>query len=149
MNAITDLTPVYNGSIAKALRGIALVNKGYVIVRDELQTNQNSATVRWSLLTAASVKITGKNEAELTRDNKKLLLKVIGDVGFTMKTWSTEPVHDYDAKNPGTIIVGFEAEIPANATSSFTVSLIPEKSIAIANQKIKPLQQWPKKNQGN
>jgi hypothetical protein len=144
MNAITDLTSVYKNSISKALRGIALVDKKYVVVRDELETKQNKALLRWSLLTPANVKITGKNEAELTKNGKKLYLKVMGSVAVNMKTWSTEPTHDYDAKNPGTIVVGFEAELPANAKSSFTVLLIPEKSADQAGQKIKPLQQWPK-----
>lgn len=144
MNAITDLTSLYKNNMAKALRGIALVDKKYVVVCDELETKQNKAKLRWSLLTPANVKITGKNEAELTKNGKRLYLKVMGDVAVTMKTWSTEPNHEYDAKNPGTIVIGFEAEIPANSKSSFTVLLIPERSIDQAGQKIKPILQWPK-----
>jgi hypothetical protein len=142
MDAITDLTPVYTGAVAKANRGIAIVDQQYVVVRDEIRALDTPTTIRWTLLTRASVKITGENTAELTKDGRKLFLRVHSPDKVSMKTWSTDPPHNYDAPNPGTIMVGFELHIPAGASTESTVELIPEKAIDKADKKIAPLQNW-------
>ncbi|MEO5999607.1 MAG: heparinase II/III family protein [Chitinophagaceae bacterium] len=144
MNAVFDLSSVYKGPLVKANRGIALVDKKYVMVRDEMETSSNETTIRWNLVTPAHVTITGKNTAELTKNGRKLILRVQEPATVTMKTWSTDPVHDYDAPNPGTMMVGFEVQIPANTRSALTVLLIPEKAVGSVSSKALPLQQWEK-----
>ena len=94
------------------------------------------------MLTPATVSITGSNKAELTKNGKKLILHVQEPATVNMKTWSTEPVHDYDAANPGTTLVGFEVKVPANTKMSLTVLLIPESSAGVTMPKVQPLQQW-------
>jgi hypothetical protein len=59
-----------------------------------------------------------------------------------MKTWSTKPPRDYDAPNPGTIIVGFEAIVPANTKVDFDILLIPGSKATIETPKVKPLRAW-------
>ncbi|MEJ7828515.1 MAG: heparinase II/III family protein, partial [Segetibacter sp.] len=97
MNAVTDLSTVYEGQVAKAVRGVGIMNQQYVVVRDEIETMPKETTVRWTMLTPADVKITGKNKAELTQNGKRLILQVQEPANITMKTWSTDPPHDYDA----------------------------------------------------
>ena len=145
MNAVTDLTEVYKGAVAKANRGIAVVDKSYVVVRDEIETVNEVTTIRWTMLTPATVKITGTNKAELTKDGKKLMLQVEVPVNVTMKTWSTDPPNSYDAPNPGTALVGFEVTLPANTKTALNVSLIPEKALNKATKTIQPLQNWNSK----
>lgn len=144
MNAITDLSAIYKGAATKAARGIAIANKQYVVVRDEVEATDTVTTIRWTMLTPADVKITGKNTAELTKDGKKLFLKVQEPSNIVMKTWSTDPPNSYDAPNPGTTLVGFEVTIPAKAVTAITVSLVPEKAMNKANKKIVPLKNWNK-----
>lgn len=145
MNAITDLTEVYDSSIAKANRGVAIVDKAYVLVRDEVETLGNETTIRWTMLTPADVKITGDNKAELTKDGKKLLLQVQSPIKVSMKTWSTDPPNSYDAPNPGTALVGFELIVPANTKTAFNVQLVPENAVSKATKKIEPLKNWKRK----
>lgn len=142
MNAVTDISEVYKGAVAKALRGVAIIDKQYVVVRDEIETLPQETTLRWTMLTPAAVKITGPNTAELTKDGKKLTLHVQEPARVTMKVWSTDPPHDYDAPNPGTALVGFEVLLPSNAKSAITVTLVPEGAAKKADKKIKPLQSW-------
>jgi hypothetical protein len=144
MNAVFDLTPVYNASLLKADRGVAIVDKKYVMVKDEIETSSAETTIRWNFVTPAEVAITGKNTAVLTKNGKKLMLQVLEPATVTMKTWSTEPSNEYDAPNPGTTMVGFEARIPANSKASLTVLLIPQAAMKMATPKVQPLQQWPK-----
>lgn len=145
MNAVTDLTEIYKGSVTSANRGIAVIDKSYVVVRDEIETANEVTTIRWTMLTPATVKITGTNKAELTKDGKKLILQVEAPVTVTVKTWSTDPPNSYDAPNPGTALVGFEVTIPANTKTALNVSLIPEKVLHKAIKTIQPLQNWNSK----
>jgi hypothetical protein len=126
MNAIVNLTSVYNGQLKNSNRGIAVVDSKYVTVRDEIETLANETVVRWTLLTSATVAITGPNTAELTKNGKKLVIQVSEPGTVTMKIWSTVPSHDYDAPNPGTTMVGFEAVVPANTKADLQVYLLPE-----------------------
>jgi hypothetical protein len=90
------------------------------------------------------VTITGSNTAELVKNGKKLVMTVLEPATVTMKTWSTVPPNTYDAANPGTIMVGFEAIIPANSTAVLSVILLPDG--AAENKAIsgKKLSEWPK-----
>jgi hypothetical protein len=143
MQATTALSAVFKGSLAKATRGVAIVDQQYVVVRDELETLPGETTVRWTLLTPAAVKITAKNRAELTKDGKKLILQVAEPAQVSLKTWSTDPPRDYDAPNPGTTLVGFEVQLPAPGKSALTVLLIPEKARKKAQKKVPALAKWP------
>lgn len=141
MYGITDMTTVYKGSLAKASRGIGIVNRQYVVVRDEMGAIDTPTTVRWTLLTPAEVKIISGNEAELTKDGKKLLLRVEEPAGISMQTWPTTPTHSYDAPNPGTTLVGFDVKLPAGGNGAITVLLIPGNA-SKATKKVQPLGSW-------
>lgn len=143
MHAITDMSAVYKGALSKANRGIAIVNKAYVVVQDEVETLDQPATIRWTLLTPANVSITGNNIAELTKDGKKLILEVSTPASVTMKTWSTDPPNSYDAPNPGTTLTGFEVTLPANTKTTITVALKPGTAANKTIDKLLPLAKWP------
>ncbi|MEO6916468.1 MAG: heparinase II/III family protein [Chitinophagaceae bacterium] len=125
MSGIMDLQTVYKGQLSTAFRGVALVDKSWVVIKDELQADAAS-TLRWTMLTPADVKITGKNTAELTKNGKRLTLTVTAPAEVTMKIWSTVGGHDYDAPNPGTVRIGFECKLPANKQIPVTVELVPQ-----------------------
>jgi small-conductance mechanosensitive channel len=142
MNAVTDISAVYEGMIANAVRGVAIIDKSYVVVRDEIRTNDKSAKVRWTMLTPAEVKINSGNSVELTKDGKKLILEVSAPVKVTMKTWSTDPPNSYDAPNPGTVLVGFEVTLPPNSENALEVKLIPQNSNPRPTKKSPALRSW-------
>ena len=143
MNAISDVSAVYNGQLKKAVRGVAIVDNQYVTVRDEVETLSSETVIRWNLLTSATVTLTGANTAQLVKNGKKLILKVVEPASVTMKTWSTVSPNTYDAANPGTIFIGFEATIPANTTASLTVLLLPEGAVENSSVSSRTLSQWP------
>jgi len=124
--ALSELTPVYENQLDRLTRGVAIVDQKYVVIRDELKTLAKPVTtVRWTMMTTADVSITGTQSATLTKNGKKLLLKVDSPAKIRMKTWRTEPTTNYDAPNPGTILVGFECDLPANTREILQVLLIP------------------------
>jgi hypothetical protein len=142
MNAVTDMSPVYNGFLSKSLRGVAIIDKSYVVIKDEIKTLSKPTVIRWTMLTPAAVKISGSNTAELTSNGKKLLMQVNGPGTIKMKTWSTDPPHDYDAPNPGTTLVGFEVTLPANSDNTLEVTLVPQKTPAKTVKKTPALISW-------
>ena len=139
--AISDVGTVYRYHLNKAKRGVAMVNDQYVVIQDEIETLDKSTSIRWNMLTYAQVNLT-TDGAMLVQDGKQLYLKVNLTEDFTMKTWSTAPTNDYDAENPGTIMVGFECEVPANSTATFEVLLIPSKNEGSATFLEKKLDEW-------
>lgn len=144
MNATFDLTEIYQDQLLQAKRGIAIVDRQYVVVRDELTNREKESTVRWTMLTSAEVNITENNTVELTKDGEKLILKVQEPAIINMKTWSTAPTNDYDAPNPGTTLVGFEFNLPRGNKQQLTVFLIPEKAVNKIDINVKPIDQWNK-----
>ncbi|GAB4002955.1 hypothetical protein GCM10028807_62520 [Spirosoma daeguense] len=154
MNAQTDMTDLYRGVLLKANRGVAILHQSIVAVRDELETPAvgipatgtptAETSVRWTMITPATVKLLGNNKAELTKDGKKLIIQVQEPAQVELKTWSTEPTHEYDAPNPGTIRIGFEVKLPANTKAPLTVLLIPESSVSKPLPNVAPLEQWPR-----
>jgi len=141
--AVSDLSAVFDGQAQKVKRGIAIRNSQEVVVRDEVTAPSKAIQLRWTLLTAASVRIVDDKTVELSQNGKTMYLKFAGDTPLKIKTWSTEPPNDYDAPNPGSTLVGFEASIPAGNTSSFSAVFSPQSNVSVQS---KPLAEWPVKS---
>ena len=125
MQVTFDLSTVYTDQLLACKRTIAIMNKDHVEVRDEIETLNRETKVRWNLLTPAKVEITGPNSAILMIGKKSMNMNVSGAENIKMRTWSTDPPRDYDAPNPGTILVGFEAIIPPGSRNTLQVTLTP------------------------
>ncbi|MCK5101760.1 MAG: heparinase II/III family protein, partial [Cyclobacteriaceae bacterium] len=125
MFSISDISTVYNNQLKKATRGVGIKDGKYTIIRDEIETLDKITKVRWNMVTFSAVEL-GSKGATLTDNGKTLYLKVQGPDNIQMRTWSTAPTNNYDAENPGTIMVGFECEIPANSSEAIEVLLIPK-----------------------
>ncbi|MFT3822775.1 MAG: heparinase II/III family protein [Chitinophagaceae bacterium] len=142
-NTVMDLSSIYKKQVQKAMRGIAIINKQYVIVRDEVETGDSACTIRWSMVTPATVASINGNQARLTSKGQKLTLFVNGLPDVTFKTYRTDPPHSYDALNLGTIIIGFEITVPAHTKQMFDVIMVPgEENVAVQKSSLKPLAEW-------
>jgi hypothetical protein len=144
LSATTDVTPVYKSSVNSAKRGVAIVEQKYVLIKDEIVGAEKPGVVRWVMLTPAEVKISGDGGAELSQNGKKLHLKVIQPAGAVLKTWSTDPGHEYDAPNPGTMLVGFEVNVPANTKVDLSVLLVPDGVVLKKEPSVPKLSNWKK-----
>ncbi|GAH54009.1 unnamed protein product, partial [marine sediment metagenome] len=141
MFSISDIFTVYSGQLKKVTRGVGIKDGKYTIIRDEIETLDKSTRVRWNMVTLSHVEL-GNKEATLTDDGKTLYLKVLGPDNIEMKTWSTAPTNNYDAENPGTIMVGFECKLPANTKETFEVLLVPGKAKESADFLNVKLEEW-------
>ena len=141
MNATVDMSALYKGNLLKANRGVAICDKQYVVVRDEVETLSQEATIKWTFVTRAAVKLSGRNEATLIKNGKTLTIWVQELAGFTMQTRSTDSPREYDDRKPGTIIVGFEIKVPANSKQELNVLLIPGNG-KVDSKVTLPLSKW-------
>ncbi len=141
MAVLTDLSDMYTGQVTALKRGISIRNGDFVVVRDEVKIGEKPAVMRWNMLTPATVRIVDGKTVELSQHGKTMLLIFETDVKIDIKTWPTDPTHDYDAPNPGTNFVGFEAALPAHASEHFNVYLTSRAGV----MPTKPLAEWPVK----
>lgn len=143
LSLVSDLSDIYKGQAAAVKRGIAIVDSAYVVVRDEVRAPDRDITLRWTLLTPARARILDGHTVELSQNGKKLYLVFDTSSPVTLKTWPTDPPHDYDAPNPGTQLVGFEARIPADSEQDFNAWFSTDKQM----KPLDPLAQWPGQRQ--
>ncbi|MBD1420839.1 heparinase II/III domain-containing protein [Sphingobacterium chuzhouense] len=122
INAVFDLTSVFASQLEKATRGIAVLNKSYVIVRDEIKTGKNRATVRWAMLTPARVDKIDGNRLVLKNGKKKITVFLEDMDDIQWKSWSAEPPKEYDAPNPGFVFVGFEIQMNPHEVKHLNIS---------------------------
>lgn len=140
--AVSDLSKVFEGQAQAVKRGIALANQKEVWVRDEVTAPGKAIQLRWTMLTEAQVKLLDDKTVELSKNGKKMYLIFQSEGSIKLKTWSTDPPNDYDAPNPGTTLVGFEAKVPAGKTQAFNVVFSTDKN---ANPNKQSLAKWPVK----
>ncbi|HEX6431621.1 MAG TPA: heparinase II/III family protein [Niastella sp.] len=143
-HAVIDMSALYARQLVKAVRGVAIVNKQYVTVRDEVETGDSVSVIRWAMLTPARLVSINGNQAQLENKGKKCTLYVNGLPAETViRTWPTDPANNYDALNLGTVLIGFEVVVPAHTKQAFTVILVPgEKPVSVKKSSLKPLQEW-------
>lgn len=128
MAVVSKLSTVYEGQAASLTRGIVLRDSKHVVVRDEVKAPKKDITLRWTLLTPAQVFVQDDKTVVLSQKGKTIYLTFDISIPIKIKTWSTVPTHDYDAPNPGTTMVGFEATLPAGSSHSFNAAFSADKT---------------------
>ncbi|TZF83295.1 T9SS type A sorting domain-containing protein [Pedobacter sp. BS3] len=128
-------------------RSIYLVNNAYLEIKDHIDNGAQPINLYWNMATTALVETLSSSKLKLTQGGKTVELEVLCSnpaVTFTLAAnRSTDPVTyfpsaTYERKNPGSVMVGFEATIPANQTVTFTVKLtdgaeVPPSSVEPVN----------------
>ncbi len=126
-HTVVDMSPVYAGQATRVVRGVALLPSGEVLVQDALAGLRPGAVVRWGMVTRA-VPVAGSAEPVrlLEQDKKQLQLRRLAPADTAWREYETaKPPAEWDAANPGTRMVGFEATAGADGTLRFAVLLTP------------------------
>jgi len=124
-HAAFDMSDVYEGQLRKAVRGASLLPSGRVLIQDELTADDEPATVRWNMVTPTKIDIKSDKQAILRHEGKTLQFKVITDKKVQLKTFSTKPRTKFDAKNPGTRMIGFDIRLKAGEKAVIQVVMTP------------------------
>ena len=126
--AMTNMSSLYSSQVKSAKRAVAIIDKAYVLVSDQIENNATAKTMQWRMPTAATVKSMDKNSLVLEQNGKILRLKVLGKHKVNMRTWTTKSRNAYDEPNPNSLMIGFEMELRVNSKEEIQVALVPEGS---------------------
>lgn len=132
-----DLTPALNlnNELKSATRKAVIVNNDYLKIEDSVITNNKPVQLRWNMVTPASAQIVDKNTIRLEQKDHVIYLRFHADIPIKLAIRPSEKPSDYkcpfgnynygdyNAPNPGTVMVGFDTDIPANKAVSFTATL--------------------------
>ena len=136
------MSDIYEGQLAEAFRGAALLPTGQVMIQDEFKASNKPAKVRWAMVTPAEVSIESSTSALLKQEGKTMLFTVLTDEQIQLRTYSTEPKADYDAPNPGTRLIGFEVSLSSGQPARTVVLISPSSANAKASIDLRPVLQW-------
>jgi len=147
MNVIENAGPVYNADLSKWLRGIAIINQNYVVVRDEVSAIKQGTTVSWSLLTAANVQIVNNNMAVLTQNGQTLTLLVQQPTNVNLTTWKDSFNYMFTVNGFQTeSMIGFTTQLNDTNVDPIVVLLLPGNTNYTnpgANISVPALASWP------
>ncbi len=121
--------PTTNGQyVQSATREIYLDASNDLTVIDKIKAGSSKeATVKWVMVTEATVTINSNNTATLEQDGKKMLLSVSStgtlSTAVNVQSWSNEGPNSWDVANTGTTRIGFTATIGKNNEVTFTTTL--------------------------
>lgn len=118
-----DMTEVFAGQAKSVGRTVKMLDDNSLVVVDELVALPDTPVkYSWRMVTSAKPEVR-RNHIILRSGDKEMVLKAKSGVKVTYTTWSAEPKESYDGANPGVIVVGFEAHIPAGKSEDFIVTL--------------------------
>ncbi len=125
-HATIDLTTTYANELKSAVRKFSF-SPEQVTIEDAMTVGAKDASIRWGMITPATVKTAGSGAAWLEQKGKRLRLEVASPAGVTIESWSAErPKGEFDDPNPGVTVVGFIVPAKAGANVKLQVILRPE-----------------------
>jgi len=78
------------------------------------------------MVTHENIKIIDNNSAVIRKGNKSLKFHVVSPKNVEIRTYSTDPPNDFEDKNTGTKMIGFEIDLKPNQQVDLVVLLVPE-----------------------
>jgi hypothetical protein len=121
--AVVDLSATYANQLSSAIRRFSLDPEKRETIEDKLTGGGKAATVRWGMVTPATLKMESPTRGWLEQSGKRLRIEVLSPAGATLQSWPADPPpHDYDERNPGVSVVGFT--VPVGAGEKATLKLL-------------------------
>jgi hypothetical protein len=137
LGAIIDLAPALNlnGELRSATRKAVIVNDAYLQVEDVMAAGPGPVDIRWNMVTPATAAIVNDQTIRLTQKGKTMLVTFKSNLPFKLVTRPSENPDAYKCEygdynyasfnqpNKGTVMIGFDAKLPANQQARFTAIL--------------------------
>ena len=135
--ATIDLTPALNlnDELRSATRKAVIVNDKYLQVEDAIAAGPGPVDIRWNMVTPATATLVNDHTIRLTQKGKAMLVTFKSDVPFKLAIRPSENPEAYKCEygdynyasfnqpNKGTVMIGFDAKLPANQQGKFTAIL--------------------------
>ncbi len=140
---IIDMTTVYADQLAHAQRGRALLADASILIQDEISAPADKpASIRWSMLTKAQVRMQGPRQAILEQNGKQVQVYLHSPATAVLETYdSATPAAAHDSENPGSTQIGFNIGLDAAAQAQLIIQILPVDS-PVADTELRPLSEW-------
>lgn len=130
MYVTADLSKVYEGYAKNVQRGVALIDKKYILVDDIIDTPAQFTKVTWNIATAAEkITFTSDKTALLESGDKKMYMIVDAPAPIRFYNKAAESKNTYDTPNKNKRLVGFDIDLPAKKKSRIKVYLVPRNEM--------------------
>lgn len=129
LSAFADLTPVYEGQVAKIGRRVSLRTNKFLLIEDSIVAGPHQAVVTWQWLTKALITLApdGKS-AILSLNGKQMYLHLVSPKG-TFKQWIPKPNYDYETPVEGFQFVGLEVIVPPGQAGALVIVFTSEATL--------------------
>jgi len=120
--AKVDLHGLLSEDLDLCQRSVWVDSKERLNINDTAVAGEKDAVIQWAMCTPAEVEQLNSRTLKLTRNGKTRFFRVKGK-NVALKVWPAGPMHDYDAPNPGYMMVGFDWNLPAGKKGTVKVTL--------------------------
>ena len=122
LSATANLTTLYTPALSSVIRTVAIVNKEKVVVKDEVKNTDKSTSVRWTLVTPATVTIVNDYTIKLSQHQKDVYVRLTyAGKASTFSTPAT-PTTTYERQNDGVQLTGFDVVVAPNEQTEWRVT---------------------------
>jgi hypothetical protein len=144
-HSVMDLSSVYQGQADSAVRGVALLPSGEVLIQDQLSGLKPGSRVRWGMVTPAAADNNGNAVIKLRQQEATLELAILSPSSTAWQLIDTsKPRNPWDSPNRDTRMIAFEAVATQSGQLSFAVLVTPGSCSDSVRGTLqpRPLEQW-------
>lgn len=138
---VVDMTRAYRSAARSVRRGVELVERRAIHVRDEIAGA--TGPIRWAMVTAASVDASGAT-AVLSQDGKQLRAEILSPSDARFEVLPNRPATSKENQNEGTSLLAIRVEPKDNADvvlSALLQPIVADKPL-VAIEDVS-LERWP------
>lgn len=124
-SATVDLSEIFSGQAGSVIRSFSVGDHKTVLVRDQIAEAQPDLSVRWQMLTHASISV-ASGHATLTLDGRELTAKILSPAGANFEITTAQPPEDgVNQPNPNVRILAVNTKVPASGNLTIEIELRP------------------------
>lgn len=140
--ALLDLTSLYQDQVARAERGVMVLDDKAVLIQDEWKGRDRETDYSWQFMTRADVQV-ADGKVRLTKDGKSFELLVLDKAPATIKVEKAEELmQSFDAPNPDVKRVSIRLKTAPGEEGRLRVLAVPGSSGTVDPVVMLPLADW-------
>ena len=123
----SDISSAYAGQVESVRRTVSLLDKRDALIVDQVKCGKKFTMMTWTLVTPAEPKVISDNVLELSKDGKKVYVKVDSPAPIRWRIAPAQSRYTYDNPNPGITIVCFDTDLAVEQSQTYKVLITPVK----------------------
>jgi hypothetical protein len=140
-SAIVDMTDAYKNQLDSAHRGIEMIDRKRIHVRDELDGVKGS--LRWTIVTGAQIEL-ADDKAVLKQDGKRLEARIVAPKKTRFQVLPNTPPTKREKQNAGTRILAIKLDADPDQRVEISVLLYPPGKGDDSFRPL-PIEKWPRR----